>query len=938
MPERIPHMIDPSLRLAAAPAESCRKNGLKATAKMKRFPRPGRFFAVVLAGAVFSLLGVASLFAESPRLEKNIGRDWTFNYFPQPEPDLASAAPDYNDAPWPAVALPHTWSTYETTRELHPFVRSPSERDDSYWWYGWGWYRKKFSLEARHAQRLVFLEFDGVQKYAKIYVNGALAGEHKGGHTSFSLDITRHVKFDGSPNVVAVQVSNRRDDPFGTIPPGKAGNYSLYGGIYRDVRLVLTDRLHVPFQGSAEHEGGTFVTTPEVSAERGSVRVRTWVRNDFAGPRSATLVTTVRDATGGVVLAATDKATLVSGELHEFDQNLGNVARPQLWSPDHPYLYHVATEVHEGERIADTFTSPLGFRWFAWNHAEKRMYLNGQKILLRGTNRHPEYPWLGGAMPRWLHRRDLEDIRFNLGLNFQRTVHYPNDPFVYDECDRLGFMLIEEAPNIKDIAFGRDIQERNLREMIRRDRNHPSILIWSIGNETNHPADSAWAFAEDPTRIIYLRRGNNGGEHVQLTDKDLPIEELLRCTVRGWLNGDDHDFGAEGPQPAGEQVTGTEEWQHEKVRAYPDLITGNVVTWLYSDHGADREYLNAPLKHINPKGWTDPYRVPKLAYHLFQANYTTTPMAFIHPTWWRPQYIGQRHEIRVDSNCDEVELKLDGVSLGRRTPTLANAHSVLFENVDVCRGRLTVTGWKNGKPAATAERAMAGSPARLVLTTAQREIFADRAGVAIIMADVVDAAGTHVAGVNLPLTWNVTGPARLVGPERYETDTAKNGAMEGAMYIDAPIANVVRATAVPGEIRVRVTAPGLPSAEIMLHSIPPSDERVAGVTEPALSDAGRKPATRDPNFKAEIVGANANKVAEIDQDFDFKAPSRAEYRTQIRRFVRQRNPELDIYRTECRAFTERITTIVFERGGHLVADDYNFNARQLNDLLAPKTK
>src|SRR5262249_4910402 len=140
----------------------------------------------------------------------------------------------------------------------------------------------------------------------KIYLNGTLVGEHKGGYTSFSLDVTKQVKF-GAENVLAVQVSNRREDPFGTIPPSTAGNFDVYGGIYRDVRLVLTNKLHVPFQGSAEHEGGTFVTTPEVTAERATVSVRTWVQNDFTAPRETTLVTTVRDAAGQAVLTASAK-------------------------------------------------------------------------------------------------------------------------------------------------------------------------------------------------------------------------------------------------------------------------------------------------------------------------------------------------------------------------------------------------------------------------------------------------------------------------------------------------------------------------------------------------------------------------------------------------------------------------------------------------------
>ena len=889
-------------------------------------PAPKLLSALLLVSASVAL-------AAPPRVEKTVNRDWTFQYVPAEQPDLAPAAPGYDDAKWPAVAVPHTWSTYETTRDVHPFIRNPSERDDSYWWYGWGWYRKHFTVGPEHAGRLVFLEFDGVQKYAKVYLNGALVGEHKGGYTSFSLDVTKQVHF-GAENVLAVQVSNRRDDPFGVIPPSTAGNFDVYGGIYRDVRLVLTDRLHVPFQGSADHEGGTFVTTPEVGEQRAAVRVRTWVQNDFADARACTLVTTVADADGRPVLTAKVQAKLTPGELHEFDQALGAVERPHLWSPDSPYLYRVTTEVREGDRLADTFASPLGFRWFSWNREEKRLYLNGRKTLLRGINRHQEFPWLGDAMPKWMHRQDLEDIRRNMGLNFQRTVHYPNDPFVYAECDRLGFMLIEEAPNIKDIAFGRDIQQQHVREMIRRDRNHPSILIWSMGNETNQPADSAWGAAEDPTRLIYLRRSTNGGDHVQMTDKDLSIENLLRCTVRGWYETDDHDFGVETGQPDGSQVTGTEAWQHEKDRNPERLLNDNVVTWLYADHGADREYLNSPLKHINPKGWVDAYRFPKYAYSLWQANFTAKPMAFIHPAAWREKYLGQRKDIIVDSNCDEVELKVNGTSLGQRTPSAANAHVVIFENVEIHRGTLSLEGRQGAARVATSVT-MAGAPARLLLRTAQETIPADRSGIAVLAADIVDAAGVHVYGANPPLTWTLSGPGTLLGPSLYTTDTAKNGAMDGTMYIDAPVANVVRSTATPGTIRVKVSAPGLAPAEVALASVAPAADSVAGLSEPRLADAGRLAVARDPGFKTVTFAPKGRKFLEIRQDADFTAGSRENYREQLERFVRERNPDIDPFSAECRAFIERLTALVAERNGHLVADDYNFNVRALNDAKKP---
>jgi hypothetical protein len=366
-----------------------------------------------------------------------------------------------------------------------------------------------------------------------------------------------------------------------------------------------------------------------------------------------------------------------------------------------------------------------------------------------------------------------------------------------------------------------------------------------------------------------------------------------------------------------------------------------VVTWLYADHGADRHYLNAPLLHVNPKGWTDSYRFPKLTYYLWQANYTSEPMVFIHPTWWRPRHLGQRRDIRVDSNCDEVELKLDGVSLGKRAPTDGNAHSVVFENVEVRRGTLVAEGRKDGARSTTA-LPLAGEPARLVLACSQEEISADRAGIAVVQLDIVDADGAHVFGANPPLTWSVAGPARLIGPPRYETDTAKNGAREGTMYIDAPVANLVRSTATPGEIRVRVSAPGLAPAELTLRSVAPAHDQVAGIGEPGLNDRGRAPVARDPDFMAVILGAKFRPLSDIYKDFDFTGATLDECRTQLEAFIRKRNPNADVltaeFTAEYRAFIERIAALVLERGGHLVADDYNFNVRALNESAAATKK
>ena len=592
---------------------------------------------------------------------------------------------------------------------MHPFIARPSERMSSYWWYGWGVYRKTFSLDARSvAGRRVFVEFDGVMKYCRVWLNGREIGDHKGGYASFSFDLTPQLR-RGHQRAGRGRDA-RRDDEFRT-PPMTAGNFNVYGGIYRDVRLVMKSPVHIPFQGSFQHEGGTFVTTPEVSAEWARVRVRTWVKNDDGQPRAVTLRTTLLDPAGQPLAQEEVVAELAAGALHEFDQARFAVCRPKLWSIETPVLYRVESEVREGGAVVDRYASPLGFRWFEWNKAENRGYLNGKLLHIHGTNRHQEFPWLGDAIPKWMHVRDLADIRFGQGHNFLRTAHYTQDSLVYDLTDRYGILVCEEVPNIKEIQFSKEVQRQQVIEMIRRDRNHPSIVMWSMGNETTHPADSASAHAEDDTRILHLRHGNlkAAGPFITHTHESMDMENLLRCTVRGWTHRDVAKF-----EPANGQQTGTEAWQHTQAlieggsqRGRIDMPNG--MMWMYADHGADRQkYLNCPLQNINPKGWTDLYRIPKYMYWLWQANYTSEPMVFVQPHYWQSRYVGQK--LRFGHR---FQLRPRRTAGQRPQPRHAGADArtfwtVTFKDVPIERGELRVVGTRDARTV-TRRVVMAGS-------------------------------------------------------------------------------------------------------------------------------------------------------------------------------------------------------------------------------------
>jgi len=869
------------------------------------------------------------------RNEVVINREWTFNYLPSGKEDATIAQNNYDDSQWMAVALPHTWSTYETTKNNHPYIMYASEREDSYWWNGWGYYRKRIVLGKELEGKKIFIEFDGVQKYSKVYFNGNLLGDHKGGYNGFYFDLTPYAKL-GEENILTVSVSNRRDDKFGTIPPATAGNFNVYGGIYRSVRIVTKNPVHIPFQGSYKHEGGTFVTTPQVNSESATVNIRTYIKNDGADHKKVELRSVITDADRNIIENISSTETILPGEIHEFSQNSKTIHKPRLWSPELPYLYSIYSEVWSDGKLCDTYTSPLGFRWFEWDFTDNKLIVNGEKIHIHGTNRHQEYPWVGDAMPYWMTERDMMDIRYGMNSNFMRTAHYPHDPMVYNFNDKHGIITVVEVPNIKPINFGRDIQEKNMREMIRSFRNHPSVFFWSMGNETSNAGDSKWAYEEDTTRIIHERKTENYGDYVTHHASNLDMENLLRVTIRGWYNKDVKDLeptNTHGVDKSG-QFAGTEEWQHKMARVDNGNIRGridwDVVGWLYEDHGCDRMYKDSPLQNINYKGWVDLYRIPKYMYYLWQANYLPMPMVHIQPHHWREDYLGQKKSIQVDSNCDKVELFVNNKKIGEQYPTKENFFTVEFTDVTIVKGTLKAVATR-GKEKVVATLNMAGKPARIVLTAEQGTIPADRSGIDIITADVVDDKGNRIIGFSAPLTWDVTGEGKLVGHNVYHTDIDKTLEVEGSGYVVTPIPNVIRSTNKPGVITVRVSSPGLTSGEIEVKSIEVNRNQTKGIEEPVLTDAGR--ITSIP--KDEAFRESVEYVQEMQYIFNpsrINASSLEEYENIMRQYVIEQNPQMDTKSIEFKTLIKRLGSYLQGTSGELTEDDYNFIAKAYNDL------
>ena len=417
------------------------------------------------------LFFAVSLLAEGAlRQQINFNREWKF----QLGDPAGAEAMGYDDAKWEDIGLPHSFSM--------PYFAAPR------FYTGYGWYRKHFAVPAGWSGKRLSLEFDGAFQDAEIFMNGRRIGGHKGGYTGFSMDITDVVKT--GDNVVAVRLNNLWN---ARIAP-RAGEHVFSGGIYRDVRLVLTGPLHVTWYG-------TFVTTPQVSAQFGTVNVKTEVCNDGAVPKQCVLRTDIIDTTGEIVAGMTSTQSIPAGATIVFDQTSATISQPKLWHPDHPFLYTAVSKVCDGSNAADDYRTQFGFRWFKWT-SDQGFFINGEHLYFKGANVHQDHAGWGDAVADSGFYRDVKMVK-DAGFDFIRGSHYPHAPAFAGACDQLGVLFWSEncfwgmggrAPdgfwnasaypiNTNDDAAFEDSVKNSLRDMIRINRNHPSIVAWSMCNE-----------------------------------------------------------------------------------------------------------------------------------------------------------------------------------------------------------------------------------------------------------------------------------------------------------------------------------------------------------------------------------------------------------------------------------------------------------------------
>ncbi len=479
---------------------------------------------IALAGATAAFAGPAAaretassapatspVRAETPRQVIPLASGWRFRFGGSPEAVTEAA---FDDSSWQQVALPHTWN--------HMGVYAPKRSADTNVEQGVGWYRLTMTGPALSKTHGAILQFDGVGNIADVWVNGAHVGTHKGAFSRFRFDVTDHLK-PGKANVIVVKADNSKPAPGSTtehvIPLG--GDFFVHGGLYRGVSLITADRASIDL---FDHGGpGVYVSTPKVTAQSADVAVLTRLRNSGAAARSLQIVTRILDADGKVVATDTGSAKLRKGEAAEVQRTLA-LPSPRLWQGrDDPYLYSVSVKLRDGKRVIDAVTEPFGVRTFAFDPASG-LVLNGKPLKLHGASRHQDRQGKGWALTPQDHAEDMA-IMAEMGVNTVRHAHYQHAQEWAHEADKAGMVVKAELPFVHQSAFGGAPvspelvanARQQLVELVRQNYNHPSIMIWSVGNEIDIGA-----------AIDSLRQGGKG-PLAQSRDMLVELDALARA-------------------------------------------------------------------------------------------------------------------------------------------------------------------------------------------------------------------------------------------------------------------------------------------------------------------------------------------------------------------------------------------------------------------------
>lgn len=795
----------------------------------------------------------------SVRKKENFDFDWKFT-----KGDFQKASEvSFDDKGWEQLNVPHDWSILDTFAE-----DNPTGRPGGFASGGVGWYRKHFTLDDKDAASLISIEFGGVYENSEVWINGHYLGKRPFGYISFNYDMTPYLNFEGE-NVLSVRVDNSNQPN---------ARWYTGSGIYRHVWLVTTDKLHI-----ARH--GIYATTKSIEDDNAVIEVVATIENEAAEAKAFILQNKIYSENNKLVAEFETTVNISGNDKQEIIQNM-NIDNPQLWSPDNPILYRLASTVKFEGDVVDEKSTNIGIREFSFS-AQTGFTLNGESMKFKGVNNHSDLGALGAAMNDRVLERRLEILK-EMGCNAIRTAHNPPSEVLLDLADKMGFMIMDEAfdewleswpfngvkpPNGK-VKNGYHLHydewaEKDLVELIRRDRNHASIIIWSVGNEI---PDACFEVGtdrlkrlmdivrkEDPTRpitagITHMHLANASGFASQLditgynggggsafmyeADHETYPERIFMATevphsfqtrgvyrTQSWYRGqnplggimkvpnlseeevfpDIPKYYSSSYDNAMVRIGARDSWRRTRDLPY---MAGEF-RWTGFDYLGETMF-GWPAKFWN-FGVIDMAGFPKDTYYFYQSQWTEAPMVHILPHWNWEGKEGVVIPVVAYSNTESVELFLNGKSLGEKV--MGDKMDLVWQ-VSYEPGVMVAKGKNDGKVVTVKEITTSGAPAKIELLADRKEISANGQDVVHMEINVQDEMGNFVPDASNRIVFKVEGDAKIIGVDNGDplnTDTFNSTTLKA---FNGKCLVIIQASKAKGKFTFSVESEGLEGASV----------------------------------------------------------------------------------------------------------------------------
>ena len=807
----------------------------------------------------YFLLVAINSFAQSSniKLEKDSRKrmlfddNWKFN-----QGDVSGAESFvFNDNGWRSLKLPHDWSIEGKYDE-----NASTGGSGGYLPTGIGWYRKHFNISK--GSRNFWIEFDGVYMNSEVWVNGNYLGKHANGYISFCYEMTQYLK-EGE-NVITVKVDNSVQT-----------NSRWYSGsgIYRHVWLDVVEPLHIS-------QWGTYITTPFVDSLSATVCIKTKVENNYADTKNAVLISRIIDSQGKVVAETENPVIVNNGNKKEFTQYV-NVANPSLWSVDTPLMYKLNSLIKINGKVVDNFESSFGIRSIRYD-AMKGFLLNNKRVKMNGVCLHHDAGCFGAAVPVQVWERRFKILK-EMGCNAIRTSHNAMAPEFMDLCDRMGFLVMdepfdewEEAKGNTTSAYHLYFKENwtnDLISFIHRDRNHPSVVIWSAGNEIPEQITTRGQkvlkqlldvfHTEDPGRLVTTANDRIAADGGPALLPFLEMEDVVGYNyVDRWHERRELYYSVDKINHPDWIMIGTENVSIRGVRgayslkddtnnrygfAYPASMIRAEQLWKFT---ATRDYVCGDfmwtgIDYLGESRW--PVRASssgvidmagflKDGYYFYQSQWTKEPMIHLLPHWnWKGKE-GKIIPVIAYSNCDAIELFVNEKSYGEQklefprpgnsgswysydklpvNGTTADLH--IIWNIPYEPGTLKAVGKRNGEIVYTTTVVTAGSPAALKLSVDKNSIASNGEDIVHAKVEIVDANGVVVPDANNKIQFEVEGEGKLIGVENGNQSDLTSPASKNKQAFNGLIMGYIQSTQKRGIINIKVSSNGLKDSEITIN-------------------------------------------------------------------------------------------------------------------------